>query len=172
MRPSASVFFGMRISRADFGFGIDAPRFGQGHFMRRIVDGFDDFLHGEELDRAGLGIHIRDIIFVGAVMLARGDQHGVLDRVEHDLRVDALFLAQNLDGLKDRFQSALLFCCRLVLSIDPAGLPLELQVGLLHLIEGNAHGLARRGFERDDAVREAGQRAFPSCAACRPARAG
>ena len=76
--------------------------------MHRIFDGFHGFLDGVEFDRAGFGIHVRDVILGGAIVLPGGNQHGILDRVEHDLRIDAFFLAQNLDGLKDRFQSALL----------------------------------------------------------------
>src|SRR5581483_11998837 len=56
---------------------------------------------------AGLRIHLRHVVFVGPVMLSGRDQHGVLHGVQHDLWIDALFLAQYLDGLKDRFQSAL-----------------------------------------------------------------
>ena len=93
---------------ADFHFGIDAPRLAHGHFMHGIFDGFDGFLHRIEFDRSGFGIHVRDVIFVGAIVLPSGNQHGVLDRVEHDLRVDAFFLAQDFDGLKNCVQSALL----------------------------------------------------------------
>ena len=82
-------------------------RLGQGHFVHRILHRFHHLLHGVERDRAGLRIHVRDVVFVGAVVLARRDQHGVLHGIQHDLRIDALFLAQYLDGLKNRFQSAL-----------------------------------------------------------------
>ena len=92
---------------ADFRFGIDAPRLAQRHFMHGIFDGFDGFLDRIEFDRARLGIHVRDVILVGAIVLPSGNQHGVLDRVEHDLRVDAFFLAQDFDGLKNCVQSAL-----------------------------------------------------------------
>ena len=67
---------------ADFGRGIDAARFGEGHFLDGVLYGLNGFLHGEKLDGAGLVIHIGDVIFVGAVVLARGDQHGILDRVQ------------------------------------------------------------------------------------------
>src|SRR5450759_782833 len=93
---------------ADFHFGIDPPRLAHRHLMYWIFDGFHGLLERVEFDRAGLGIHVREVILVGAIVLASGNQHGVLDRVEHDLRVDAFFLAQDFDGLKDRFQSALL----------------------------------------------------------------
>ena len=93
---------------AQFDFGIDPPRLAQRHLVYRIFDGFHGFLDREEFDRAGFGIHVRDVILGGAIVLPSGDQHGILDRVEHDLRIDTFFLAQNFDGLKDRFQSALL----------------------------------------------------------------
>ena len=92
---------------ADFDCRIDAARFRQGHFMRRVLDDLGYLLDGIELDGARLGIHIRQVIFVRAVMFPGGDQHGVLDCIQDDLRVDTFFLAQYLYGLKNRFQSAL-----------------------------------------------------------------
>ena len=74
--------------------------------MHRIFNGLDHFLDGKELNPA-LGLDLRHIIFIGTVVLASGNQHGVPDRFEDDLGVDAFFLAQCLDGLKNRFQSAL-----------------------------------------------------------------
>ncbi len=91
-------------------------------------------------------------------MFPGGDQHGVLDRVQDDLRIDAFFLAQYLDGLKNRFQSAL-DCLRLI--IPAAALPLELQVGLLNLFEWKRGGLSRLSFESDFAVLESRQHAVP-----------
>ena len=43
-----------------------------------------------------------DEILVPLKMLSGGHEHGVLHRVHNDLGFDALFLAQNLDGLIDR----------------------------------------------------------------------
>jgi hypothetical protein len=93
--------------RADFGFGVDAFRLEQRHFVNRIFHRFDYFLYGVEFDCPGLRIHVRDVIFIRAVMFAGSNQHRILDRVQHDLRIDAFFLAQDFDGLKDRFQGAL-----------------------------------------------------------------
>jgi hypothetical protein len=41
-------------------------------------------------------------IFLRAEMLARRRQHGILHRVQHDLRIDALFFAQHFNRLIDR----------------------------------------------------------------------
>ena len=96
-------------------------------------------------------------------MFAGGDQHGVLDGVQDDLRIDAFFLAQDLDGLKDGFQSALVLTLEFLAVLGlPAGLPLELQVGLLDLRRrGTRRGVWPAGLERDAAILETGQRAFP-----------
>ena len=93
------------------------------------------FLTANRCDRAGLRDQLGDVIFVGAVMFPRGNQHRVLDRVQNDLRIDAFFLAQYLDGLKDRFQNVPRFRCAEFVS---GGLPLELQIGFFHLIESEA----------------------------------
>ncbi len=79
--------------RARFGIRLDSARLGQRHFVDGIFHHLDRFLHGEQVDGAGLRIHLRHVVFVGAVVFAGGDQHGVLHCVEDDLRIDALFLA-------------------------------------------------------------------------------
>ena len=135
MRPRASVFFRNADFGADFRRGIDAARFRQGHFVHRVGHHLRRFLQGIELDGAGLRVHVRQVVLVGAVVLAGGDQHGILHRVQDDLRIDALFLAQYLDGLKNRFQSALFVSDRILWQcVSPVGLPLELQIGLLDLL--------------------------------------
>ena len=60
--------------------------------MRRVGDRFRDFLDGVEVNGTGLGIHVRYVVFVSAVVFAGRDQHGVLDSIQDDLRIDALFL--------------------------------------------------------------------------------
>src|SRR5262249_1710291 len=92
---------------ADFSIGRDTPGFQESHLVSRVFDRLDDFLNGIESDGAGLRVHIGDIVLIGAIVLAGRDQHCVLDRVQHNLRVDALFLAQDFDGLKNRFQGVL-----------------------------------------------------------------
>ena len=126
----------------------------QRHFMHGIFDGFDGFLHRVELDRAGLGVHVRDVILVGAIVLPSGDQHGVLHRVQHDLRVDAFFLAQYLDGLKNRVQSALFVSFQICAGniVRRRAYHSNFRLAFCTCSNGNSTGLARFGFERDDAV--------------------
>ncbi len=93
---------------ADFRGWIDAAGLGESHFMSGIGDGFGNLLYHIKRNGAGLGVHIGDVIFIAAVMFTGGDQHRILNGIEDDLRVDALFFAQYLDGLKNRFQSSLL----------------------------------------------------------------
>jgi hypothetical protein len=40
-------------------------------------------------------------------MFSGRDEHGILDGVQDDLHIDALLLAQDFDGLIDRFQGVL-----------------------------------------------------------------
>src|SRR5262249_9310661 len=88
-------------------------------------------------------------------MFPRGHQHGVLDGVEDHLRIDPLLFGEDLDRLINSSHAAhkcFPFC---------GGLPLELEVGLLHLIEWKLDALARRGLERDDPFGEVLQGAHP-----------
>ena len=62
-------------------------------FVDRVFNGLNDFLNRVKLDGARLGIHVRDVILVRAIVLPSGNQHGVLDSVQDDLHIDALFLA-------------------------------------------------------------------------------
>ena len=64
-------------------------------------------------DGARFGIHVRDVILGGAIVLSGGNQHRIFHRVEDDLRVDALFLAQDFDGLKNRFHNASLYAIQI-----------------------------------------------------------
>ena len=116
--------------------------------------GFDDFLHREELDRAGLLVQLGDVVLVGAEVLPRGDQHGVLDRVQHDLRVDAFFLAQNLDGLKDRFQSVPRFVVAWLLMRSGGSYHSNFRLAFSTWSKRKLDGFAGRGFQTDQAVRD------------------
>src|ERR1035438_101806 len=146
---------------ADLGFRIDAARLGQRHFLGRVFHHLDRLLDGEKLEGPGLLVQLGDIVFRVAEVLARGDQHGVLDGVQYDLRINALFLAQYLDGLKNRFQSVpLLFCPWIVNPMARRGLPLKLQVRLFYLFEREAD-LPASGFQADDAIGEARQGTLP-----------
>src|ERR1022692_673592 len=146
---------------ADLGFRIDAARLGQRHFLGRVFHHLDRLLDGEKLEGPGLLVQLGDIVLRVAEVLARGDQHGVLDGVQYDLRINALFLAQYLDGLKNRFQSIpLWFCPWIVNPMARRGLPLKLQVRLFYLFEREAD-LPASGFQADDAIGEARQGTLP-----------
>ena len=119
------------------------------NFLVRIGDRIHHLLHAENLDRSGAFIQFRHQLFVGVEMLARRHQHGVLHRVPNDLRIDPFLLAQDFDGLIN--------VPRLVMSVRCSvfgGLPLELEIGFLHLFERELDALARSGFECDDSFGE------------------
>src|SRR5690242_10268700 len=46
-------------------------------------------------------------------------------------------------------------------ALNSGGLPLELEMGLVHLVEGKLHSLTRLGFDPNVAVLESGKRAVP-----------
>src|SRR5271155_4233075 len=94
-------------------------------------------------------------VFGGPEVFAGSHQHGILDRIKDDLRVDALFLAQDLDRLINRSQAHMN-----PLSFFP-GLPLEFEIRLFHLVEGELHASAGGRFEGNDSFRETFQRADP-----------
>ena len=125
LRRNAAQRFGALLDAnfgTDFGLGRNAPRLPQRHFVHRVFHRLHRLLDGVELDGAGFRIHLGDVVFVGAVVLPGGDQHGVLDGVQDDLRIDALFLAQYLDGLKNRFQSSLVIPIRFLAVFLSGGL--------------------------------------------------
>src|SRR5690242_19930066 len=88
-------------------------------------------------------------------MLARSHQHGVLDGVNDDLRIDAFFLTQDFDGLIDASHFFLF-------SLVPDLLPLELEVGFVNLAERELDDLSGRRLKRDHAIYDTRQRAFPA----------
>ena len=108
---------------------------------------------------APVWVHVRHSLHSSG-MLPSGNQHGILDRVEHDLAVDTLFLAQYLDGLKDRFQSVPRFVFRLAVMDREGLLPLELQVCFCNLVQPELDGFPG-GFQCNEPIHVAGQRAFP-----------
>ena len=103
MRPSASVGFGMRITEPISACGSMRFASDKRHFERGIGHRFRHGFHGIELEPAVLVVEIGFVILDGAEVLARRDQHRVLDRVENDLGVDALFFAQDFNRLINAF---------------------------------------------------------------------
>ena len=91
------AWLGKTQNGADFRFGIGTLRFGECHFDSGIGDGLDDGLHCEEFQRSRAVVEIDFVILIGPEMLARGQQHGVLDGVQNDLGVDALLLAEQFN---------------------------------------------------------------------------
>ncbi len=59
----------------------------------------DDRLVDVGRDLAGLLVQLAAHVFLGLVVLARGQGDGLLDGADDDAGVDALFLAQELDAL-------------------------------------------------------------------------
>src|SRR5262249_25513533 len=96
-------------------------------------------------------VQLSYVVFVGTIMLSRGDEQRVLDCVEDDLRLDALLLAQQLDGLIDRSHKNPL-----------ARSPLELQVRLFHLVEGKLDRLPSVCLQGDQAISARSQGTFPA----------
>ena len=81
------------------------------NFLHRVLDGLHYFLHAIDFERTGGIVESSDQIFGGAKVLAGGHQHSVLHRIDNDLRVDALLLAQNLNGLIDTSHCFLFLNC-------------------------------------------------------------
>src|SRR5580658_2782724 len=90
------MHFGFQLSR-----GIHPLRVVERDFLVRILYGFHHLLHAVDFKRAGLIVKCGDQILRRAEVLASRHQHGVLHRVDDDLRIDALLFAQNLNGLID-----------------------------------------------------------------------
>jgi hypothetical protein len=92
-------------SASESGSASRSPRWRRTWRSARLISRFSGSVTGSATvftrrsDVAGLLVEVGDQILLGPELLARGHEHGVLDGVEDDLRVDALFLAQDLDGL-------------------------------------------------------------------------
>ena len=88
------------------------------------------------------------------VLFPRSRQHRVFQRVHDDLRIDALFLAQNLNGLKYRSHCSTSFQLLKLLG-ETIGLPLKLQVGLLNLRQVHLNNFARFNLDSNRAALDA-----------------
>ena len=103
IRPSASVGLGMRTTEPISASGSIRFASDKRHLERGIDHRIRHGLHGIEFDPAVLVVEIGFVILDGAEVLARRDQHRVLDRIENDLGVDALFFAQDFNRLINAF---------------------------------------------------------------------
>ena len=101
MRPRDFGGLGETNFRFQLSSRIHPLRVVERDLLHRILDRFHYFLNAIDFERTGGIVEGRDQIFGGAKVLAGRHQHGVLHRIDHDLRVDALLLAQNLNGLID-----------------------------------------------------------------------
>src|SRR6266567_5053216 len=131
-------------------------RIGERNFLGRVLHFIDNLAHAKDLERTGSVVEIGNQILRGAKLLPRSDHHSVLDSVNDDLRIDAFFLTQDLDGLIDASHFVLFSNC------SGSLLPLELEVGFFNLREWNLNDLSRGRLEGDESVREACQRALPA----------
>ena len=130
----------------------------QRNLADRVLHLLHDHFHRGELNRARLLIEVGDQFFVPFELFPRRREHRVFHRVDDDLRVDALFLAQQLDGLINSSHARLLF------------LPLKLQIRLFHTVQrdlrrftiGRLHGqdIFRKSLENTDPCRRIRHR-FP-----------
>ena len=84
---------------ADGHVGIDLAGFGKGHFFLGIGDLVDHGANRIHVDLTGFGIELGAQIFVGLVILPRGDHHGVFNSRHDDLGLDMLFPADLLNHL-------------------------------------------------------------------------
>src|SRR5581483_3269108 len=83
---------------ADLGVGIDLrARFGHRHLVLGILDDVDNRLDLEQLDLADLRVELGFDVLLVPERLLRRRQHGLFERTDDDLPVDALFLAHLLD---------------------------------------------------------------------------
>ena len=87
---------------ADLNLGRELASLLEGELVVGVFNEFGRFNNGlvdVGADLAGLAVHLAAHVFDGLVELAGREGDRILDRANHDLRVDALFAAQNLNRL-------------------------------------------------------------------------
>ena len=114
-----------------------------------IFDGLNDFFNGVDMDDVCFIINLGKQVLGRAELFASSHKHRVLNRSDEDLRVDAFFLAQNFNRLKDRCQSVCPLSTVLFGCITRLQLPLELQIRFFDLIERELYRFACRRLKRD-----------------------
>ena len=85
---------------AHFNLGMRLARLFQRDLRVRIFDllrRFHYVLNRIDRDGARILVQLGAQVFLRLERLARRDDHGIFDRADHNLRIDALFAAQNLD---------------------------------------------------------------------------
>ena len=74
--------------------------FVQGNLADRVRDDIHDFPDGKNVDLAGFRIDAAPQILIRLEVFARSHNDRVLDRVDHNLRIDPFFPADLIDRLK------------------------------------------------------------------------
>ena len=72
----------------------------QRNLQRVVFNGVDHFAYREHFDLPALGVEAGAEFFVGLEVLARGDNDGILNRIDNDLGVDPFLSADLVDCLK------------------------------------------------------------------------
>ena len=86
------------------GIGLGFASFIEGDFTHGIGDFLDDLADREHVDFTSLRIDSSAELFVGLEVFAGCDDDRVLNRVDHDLRIDAFFPADLVDRLKKQIR--------------------------------------------------------------------
>src|SRR2546427_3799346 len=87
---------------ADFNAGINFARVFQSHLKLRIfylLGVFHHCLNRERTYLAGFLVQLRPQVFLGLVVLTRGDHNCVFHCTHHNLGINALFPAERVDGV-------------------------------------------------------------------------
>ena len=94
---------GQRIGEevADFGLGIEAPRFRHGNLRRLVLYGIGDLAETHQANLAGLAVDLGADVVILAVFGAAGLLHGLLHRLQHLVAVDALVARHGVGGLQE-----------------------------------------------------------------------
>ena len=105
-----TVCAAMRVSTGGFGNSISMSTSASSPYIclasvseisvAGLVDLVDDVLDREDFDHAGLGVEARAEILGGLVGLARGGEHGLFERGDDHLGLDAPLLGHGFDQRK------------------------------------------------------------------------
>ena len=90
--------------RADFGRGILAASIGNADFASGVGNVLDHGQNRENVHLTGFGVEFAAQVFFGLVILARRDDHRILDRRHHDFRLDVLLAAEHFNLLIEQIR--------------------------------------------------------------------